>query len=127
MQHLSLNDSSSGRQQHVSTLSTSSISNRSYHNTFNMSGASGAGAHSEPETSEVEDGPSFREALKAFQSKSTSNSATQSPTTPRTGLRLNQQHQAAAEQLLQQSTQRIERTVQQSSSTTSRTYQMQDR
>lgn len=133
MQHLSLNNSSRQQQQQHQFMSTTTTTNhRSYHNTFNSSlnsshGGGAASGLSEPETSEVEDGPSFREALKAFQSKSNDNSATQSPVTPRSGLRLSQQHQEAAEQLLQSSTQRIERTVQQSSSSTNRTYQMQDR
>lgn len=106
----------------------SNLSSRSYHTTFTLNQSTGVGgAQSEPETSEVEEGPSFRDALKAFQSKSTTTSANQSPLIPRTGLRLSQQHQSAAEQLLQSSTQRIEKTIQHTSTTTNRSYQMQDR
>ena len=54
-----------------------------YHQQYNTLGhqsSNGGGGNSEPENlSEVEDGPSFREALKAFQSKSACNSAAQSP------------------------------------------------
>ena len=113
---------------HNLSITSSSNKNTSYHSTFTTT--SNTSHHhnlSEPETSEIEDGPSFKDALKAFQSKSTSNSANQSPSTPRavTGLRLSPQHQLAAQQILQSSTQRIERTVQQT--TTNRSYHMQDR
>ena len=101
----------------MQNLSLGGSGTRTFHTTIHTTQTT---HQSEPETSEVEDGPSFREALKAFQSKSTTTSANQSPLTPR-----QRQSNTSAEQLLQSTSQRIERTIQQT--TTNRSYHIQDR
>lgn len=83
-------------------------------NSFNLSGASDGGA-------EFDDGPTFKEALRAFQNKGTGSASSSANTSLNRSSRTSTQN---AQQILSSSTQRIERTMHMTSS--NRSYHVEE-